>query len=341
MCVQKSGHGCASAVGALIADGGGAIFPWHAGRDSSFSRGRSFSPAVAALLNSARAPSSTTVRDQSPEGRCSASLPSVYIDTSDPDVGGEHAERASSGGTAVERDHLHTRGASSNSGVGQQAGLNSLTLRSCRATEAGMRALFAGSAQCSRSLTTLDVSGCRGVSLAFLSVLPYGCPLAILLADGCPAVRRVNATLPDHSALRKLSVMRCPNLTTVVLAAPALQECRVSQSMQLEQVTLVAPQLQCLHAVHCRNVNVLQLGSVPKLVELNLMGTSKLPGPAIATAAAASNTLKICNLADCLLLASLIVPGVSTRAPGPLRLTDCSNAQHAASTTVCVPCMVL
>lgn len=203
-----------------------------------------------------------------------------------------------------------------------------------------MRALFAGSAQCSHSLISLDVSGCHGVSLAFLSDLPYGCPLAVVLADGCRAVQRVHVTLPDHSALRKLSIMRCPNLTTVVLAAPALQEFRVSQSMQLEQVNLVAPQLQCFHAVHCRNVNVLQLGSVPKLVELNLMGTSKLPGLAITTAAAASNMLQMCNLVDCLLLAAMIVPGASTSPPGRLGLTAAAvhtvlPATHSVCRALC------
>lgn len=289
--MQESGYGH---VGATGAEGEWDVAQ-RTGSELSFAHGLTLSPAVAALLR------------ESPANYGDGVLP-------------EHAARPTHDHSLVSASAIAARAvaavdACSHSSdaiavAADEAGVSSLVLRDCRATEAGMRALFAVSSQCARSLTTLDVSGCKGISLAFLSALPYGCPLAVLRADGCSSIRSVSAALPTHSALREVSLRRSPHLLSLSLAAPALEECNVSQSMQLERVALVAPKLQRFRAVHCRNVADLTLGTVPRLVELNLMGNSKLSGTAISTAVVASSALQTCNLANCLSLASLIVPGL-------------------------------
>lgn len=304
--MQSSGHGHA---GALAADGS-QMFPWRAGRDLSFARGLNLSPAVAALLMEPEATAASSGRDESMASQSSDALPPAVDEA--PGLVMSRSSSCSVSSTAPAATSIPPHAQLAKSVGERDTGISCLTLRGCRATEAGLRALFAGTARSARSLTTLDVSDCRGVSLAFLAALPYGSPLAVVRADGCAGVRHVSATLPERSMLHELSVRRCPNLVSVVLAAPALQECSVSQSMKLERVTLAAPRLQRMRAVHCRNVTVLQMGSVPRLEELNLMGASKLPGTDISTVMAASPLLQTCSLVDCRLLASLIVPGTFT-----------------------------
>eukprot|EP00892_Ulva_mutabilis_P001774 jgi/Ulvmu1/11598/UM079_0043.1 len=316
-----SGHS-AAAIGAPGQDGS-RFFARSGGRDLSFTNGVRLGPAVATLLDERRHPQrrrnddsdrhlpiEEEQRDERVRSPPSASTlaPLLHSRTS-----GNHSSR----------DNL------SRTEIRQGGGISSLVVRNCRVTEAGVRALFAASAQCAKSLTVLDVSGCTGISLAFLSGLPSGSPLAVLKADGCTNVRSVSASLPEHSALRELSLRRCPNLVSLSLTAPALQECNVSQSKQLGRVTLTAPALQRMRAVHCHNLAAFALGQVPRLVELNLMGASALPGAQIVTALAASTALQACNLVDCLLLASLTVPGP----PHPLLAAGLLHAMH----TVLVP----
>lgn len=308
------------------------------GQDYGFSSGLHLSAAVAALLHESQTTRSAPTK---------LSLARDHFQSSNPPPP-QHL--MATGPAASERPSEHTSKSSPTSTpqiVHLKAhgpdgiGMTSLILRGCRASDTGMRALFMSTARCSRSLTTLDVSGCRGISLAFLAALPYGCPLAVLRADGCASIRQIDVSLPDHSALRQLSLVRCPNLTSIVLRAPCLQECNVSQSMQLHRITLVTPRLQHMRAVHCRNLAVLQLGETPLLTELNLMGVSKLPGRAISIAVEASMNLKTCNLTGCLSLASFIVPGVLASHLWPLAPVLLAHGQVADGNVImlCGPCI--
>lgn len=163
-----------------------------------------------------------------------------------------------------------------------------------------------------KTLRVLDVSQCSGVKLSFLAQLPDSCALEVLRADGCNSLTTMNAQLPANGALREISVKGCPNLRTVDLEAPALELFSASHAVSLSGLALTAPHLRQLHAVHCRNLQELDINKLLQpsaLQELNLEGCSSLPAGVLSALVAASPGLRLCNMNSCRQLSQLVVPG--------------------------------
>lgn len=178
---------------------------------------------------------------------------------------------------------------------------------------AGVRALFSSTARCVKTLRVLDVSQCSRVTLSFLAMLSADSALEVLRADACNSLVTVNAKLPPNSPLRELSLKRCKNLRTVKLEAPALEQFSASNATSVSRLTLTAPRLRQLHAVHCRNLQELSISECPgtsALQEVNIEGCSLLPGGTMSALIASAPRLRRCIMRSCRQLAQLLVPGV-------------------------------
>lgn len=281
----------------------------------------SFSPALQALIDAEARTSANGLEGAAPVPDDPASPTEAAV-----------SEAAGFKGTAVSASSLPGASSSSNASTvsrlenvvgaveapgrkspAEHPGVVRLVLKGSSITENGLRGLWLHPSKCRHSLEHLDVSGCARLGLNCLSHIPRGSSLRILTANGCGSIRDLSLAFPPDCPLERMSLQRCPHLTSLQLTAPQLQHLAVS-SGALHSVSLTTPVLHRLRVMHCPQLASLEIHGPPAtaaaaLVHLDLSGCARLQSVVLQTILASATRLECCNISGCQQFGAVVIPG--------------------------------